>query len=208
MSSGEGGAAAGVRSTGAESGPPRQPVVVSPGVHKRLTTGPSGYVMALLACFALVGLIVLITPRDERELLPTADFRGHALALRESAPYTSYAPQGLPTGWRATSSRLTGTAGGGPVAWHLGFVTPNDEYAALEESNENPAEFIARMTNQKLTAGVQQVAGAPWQRHYRPDKKQRSLVRSLPGVTLVVTGTASYDELAVLVGALRPQPKP
>jgi hypothetical protein len=183
---------------------------VSPGVHKRLTTGPSGYVMALLACFALVGLIVLITPRDERELLPTADYQGHALALRASAPYTSYAPQGLPAGWRATSSRLSGTGagGGGPVAWHLGFVTPTDEYAALEESNENADAFVARMTNQRLSDGAQQVAGQTWRRHYRRDKKQHSLVRRLPGVTLVVTGTASYDELAVLAGSLRPQPKP
>lgn len=188
-----------------ETGPPRQPIAVSPGLHKRLTTGFSGYLMAMAACFALVGVIVLITPRDERERLPIVDYQGHALALRASAPYTSHTPQGLPAGWRPTSSRLTGATGGGPVSWHVGFVTPSDEYAALEESDENADAFIARMTNRKVATGVQQVSGAPWQRYYREDKKQRSLVRRLPGVTLVVTGTASYDELAVLAGALRPQ---
>src|SRR5262249_31705048 len=99
---------------------------------------------------------------------------------------------------------------GGPVSWHLGFNTPSKEYAALEESNEAPdgaGNFIDRMTSQGHPDGTLQVAGVTWARTFRPDKKQRSLVRRLPGLTLVVTGTASYEELAVLAGSLRLQAK-
>lgn len=188
--------------------PPDGPYVVSEGMYKRLTTGLGGFSMALIACFALVGLVMLVTPRKNKEMLPTIDYATQLFALRAEAPYTAYAPEGLPVRWRPTSSRLTGLKDNGPVAWHLGFVTPSDQYAALEQSNEQPvSEYLWRMTNSRKPTGTQQVAGATWQQYYRKDKDQRSLVRTLPGMTLVVTGKASYDELTVLAASLKPQPK-
>lgn len=185
------------------------PYEVTPGVYKRLTTGLGGYTLAMLACLLMAGVVVLLTPKDETETLPTADYGGHLLTLRNEAPYTPYAPENLPVMWRATSSRLTGLGEADkPVAWHLGMVTPSDEYAALEQSDERPvSEYLWRMTNSREPVGVQQVAGQTWQRYYRKDKDQRSLVRTLPDVTLVVTGTASYEELGVLAASLRPQPR-
>ena len=184
---------------------------VSDGTFKRLTSGPFQFFIAIGACFALVGVIWLMTPRANKEMLPHADVTEGATALRLSAPYVSYVPQGLPALWRPTSSRLTGTQGKGPVSWHVGYVTPKDQYAALEQSNERPASaFVTRMTNVdpanvRNLAGTVQVAGATWNEYYRKDKHQYSLVRQLPDVTLVATGTASYEELAVLAGSLQPQ---
>ncbi|MFI0351557.1 DUF4245 domain-containing protein [Actinomadura sp. 9N407] len=202
-------------STQTEDAPERGPadggrgtVHVSPGVYKRLTSGLGGFTLAMAACLALVGMIYLITPRSDEEVLPTVDYGTQLWAMSSDAPYTVYAPEGLPAGWRATSSRMHGLGTGGPVAWHLGFVTPSDEYAALEQSNEKPSAYIPRMTNIKKSIGTRQVNGVAWTQHHRKDKKAYSLVRTLPeGPTLVVTGTASFDELAVLAGALRPQEK-
>ncbi|MBX6768847.1 MAG: DUF4245 family protein, partial [Actinomadura rubrobrunea] len=65
-----------------------------------------------------------------------------------------------------------------------------------------------RMTNNKKPIGTQQVNGVTWTKYHRKDKKANSLARTLPnGVSLVVTGTASYEELAVLAASLKPQPK-
>ena len=183
-------------------------VRVSPAVHKRLTTGLGGFALAMAVCLLLVGGAYLVTPRSDEELLPTVDYNPQLWAMRSDAPYTVHAPEGLPKGWRPTSSRVHGLNGDGPVAWHLGFVTPSDEYAALEQSNEKASAYVPRMTNIKKSIGTMQVGGASWAKHFRKDKNARSLVRTLPdGVTLVVTGTASFEELAVLAGALRPQPK-
>jgi hypothetical protein len=192
----------GVKGTGAAG--PQEPTPVSPAVYKRLTSGLGGYSIAMLACLVLVGLVVLITPRDQKEVLPTVGYTFDMKTLGTSAPYTAYGPEGLPAGWRPTSSRLTGVRGSGPTAWHLGFVTPRDEYAALEESDEGAEAFVKRMTNRDRPEGVRQVAGASWDQYFRADKNQRSLARRLHGVTLVITGTASYDELGVLAAALRP----
>jgi uncharacterized protein DUF4245 len=181
---------------------------VSEGVYKRLTTGMSGFVMAMAACLLLIGAVMLITPRSDKEVLPTIDYAGHLWAMRTGAPYPVYAPEGLPVGWRPTSSRVTGLDDGRPAHWHLGFLTTSEEYAALEQSDERPvAEYLWRMTNAREPVGTQQVAGQTWRQYYRKDKDQRSLVRELPGSTLVVTGTASYAELAVFAAALKAQPK-
>ncbi|MFF5260700.1 DUF4245 domain-containing protein [Actinomadura viridis] len=195
---------------GAQAAGSRGTVQVSPGVYKRLTTGLGGFTLAMAACLLLVGAIFLVTPRGEKEVLPTIDYGGHLWAMRSGAPYTVHAPEGLPAGWRPTSSRVHGLndKDGEPVAWHLGFLTPSDQYAALEQSNEKPSAYIPRMTNIKKTVGTRQVGGATWNQYHRKDKNAYSLARTLPGgVTLVVTGTASFDELAVLAGALKAQPR-
>lgn len=187
---------------------PAEPVVVSEGVYKRLTAGVGGFLMAMAACLLLVIAVMVITPNRDRELLPTVDYSAQLWAMRSGAPYPVYAPEGLPARWRATSSRVSGLDGNGPAAWHLGMVTPSEQYAALEQSDEKPvSEYLWRMTNSRKPVGSQQVAGQTWRQYFRQDKHQRSLVRELPGSTLVVTGTASYQELAVLAAALRLQPK-
>jgi hypothetical protein len=188
--------------------PEREPVAVSPSVYRRLMSGVPGFAAAMLVCLAIIGVVILLTPRRNPGAVPRVDYRPDLTALRATAPYTVWAPQGLPSAWYPTSSRLTGTKSG-PVAWHLGFYTPSREYAALEESDERPdgpAGFVSRMTSQGRPDGALAVGGVTWEKTFRPDKRQRSLVRRAPGLTLVVTGTASYEELAVLAGSLRPQP--
>ncbi|WP_245681661.1 DUF4245 domain-containing protein [Actinomadura kijaniata] len=188
---------------------PSGPIPVSPAVHKRLTTGLGGFTLAIAACLLLVAVIYAITPRSTTEILPIVDYRSQLWAMSNDAPYRVWAPEGLPDRWRPTSSRVSGlNEKGRPVAWHLGFVTPSDEHAALEQSNEKAEPFIRRMTNDRIPDGAQQVAGAQWTRYVAESRKQNSLVRTLPnGVSVVVTGTASFEELAALASSLKEQRK-
>lgn len=189
--------------------PTKGAAAVSPSTYQRLTSGMAGMTIAMAACL-VVGLLIVLTPRRHDNAIPRVDYSSDLTGLVSTAPYPVLAPEGLARQWYPTSSRLTGKAGG-PVSWHLGYNTPGGQYAALEESNEapdGPGHFIDRMTSQGHPDGTVQVAGAPWAKTFRPDKKQRSLVRRLQGVTIVLTGTASYDELAVLAGSLKPQTKP
>jgi hypothetical protein len=161
---------------------------------------------AVAASAMIVGAAWLLVVGAGRQPPPRVDVGRQAARLGALAPYPAYVPMALPAGWRAVSTRITGSPANAPVAWHLGYVTARGAYAALEESDEDPAAFVPRMANRDRPVGTQQVAGAAWDRYFRPDKKQYSLARRLPGVTLVVTGTASYDELATLAAALHPRP--
>lgn len=166
------------------------------------------YSVAVAFCLAFAAIVLVVIPGRHQGTTPSVHYGADLAALRKGARYTCYAPQGLSPAWRPISTRLTGVdEQGKPVSWHLGFLTPAGRYAALEESDERPdgpGGFIVRMTSEGRPDGTETVDGHAWERRFRPDKDQRSLVRRLPGLTLVVTGNADYGELATLAAALRP----
>jgi Protein of unknown function (DUF4245) len=122
-------------------------------------------------------------------------------AARSDAPYPILAPVGLSERWRATSVRYEPDETA--TTWHLGFVTPQDAYAGVEQSDGRPSNFIQEMTNAGGLEGTREIDGFTWQRWLRESKGQRSLVLTQDNVTTIVTGTASWDELHELASALR-----
>jgi Protein of unknown function (DUF4245) len=161
-------------------------------------------IVAVLACVVLATLIIVMTPRPVTPVAVTVSYQGDLAKFRRLTPHAALAPQGLPAGWQPVSSRLT-VVRGGPVSWHLGFMTPSGGIASLEESTELPAEFIRRITNDGNILPPVWSGGAWWARRWRPDKDQRSMYRSPTGAfTTVVTGTSGWPELARLADSLRP----
>ncbi|QVQ51461.1 DUF4245 domain-containing protein [Spiractinospora alimapuensis] len=171
----------------------------------------ANYLVVLLAFAGISLVIVLFASWGEEESLPEVDYEADAEQFTAFAPFPVLAPEDLPDDWVATSSRLTlagATAGEeitDPVKWDVGFVTSSEEYASLRIGDDDPEDFIADMTNDGDPDGDQQVADDTWDRYETPDGDRRSLVRPTEGATLVVTGTATYDELATLAESLEPQ---
>ncbi|MFC4058359.1 DUF4245 domain-containing protein [Planomonospora corallina] len=192
---------------------------------QRFTEGFRGYVAAVLICLLGVFVFLLVTPQSREERIPRIDYSMDVAAMRREAPYPVWAPEpAAPAGWIPTSSRKTPETGARtpepdatdsgrePVTWRLGFATTVDpevgrrRHAMLAQSDEQPAaEFANRMANTDKVAGTVQIAGATWEKRYREDKDQRSLVRFLSGSTVVVTGTAGWDELTAFAGSLKEQ---
>lgn len=161
-------------------------------------------ILAALACLLLAAAMIVMTPRPVTQIAIAVSYRSDLAKFQHVAPYAALAPEGLPTGWQLVSSRLTMT--GGVVSWHLGFVAPSGRIASLDESNERPAEFVRRITNDGDLLAPVWSAGEWWARRLRPDKDQRSMYRSVPGAfTLIISGTSGWRELAELAGSVRPQ---
>ncbi|GAA5084044.1 hypothetical protein HNP84_003754 [Thermocatellispora tengchongensis] len=171
---------------------------------ERFTQGFLGYAVAMAVCLLGVGAFLFVTPTGDSEHIPSVDYSIDAINARNAAPYQVWVPEATPKDWVPTSSRLTGQ---GVVTWRLGFATAARSHAMLAQSNEQPAgEFVNRMANTSTAVGTQQIGGVTWERRYREDKNQRTLVRILPDVALVVTGQADWPELATLAASLRQQP--
>jgi Protein of unknown function (DUF4245) len=151
--------------------------------------------------FLFVAMLLVLTPRRHYDAVKEIDYTAQLRAARATAPYAVLAPSGLPPRWRATSARVERE--GDAVVWHLGFVTPQDEYAAVGQSDGDPAEFLERQSNGGRAEGPVDVDGVRWQRFYRQAKNARTLARADDGVMITVGGTADYTELAELAGALR-----
>lgn len=160
---------------------------------------------SLAVTCAVAGLLYLVLlPRGEGEDGAGAMEISYSQELgqaRRVAPYAVSAPEGLPDGWRATSVTYDGEGSHGST-WHLGFVTPDDEYVAVEQGSEKPDRFISSVTQEARKAdGARSVDGERWERYEGP--KYDALVRREKGVTTVVTGTGTFDQLAEMAAALR-----
>ncbi|WP_406674115.1 DUF4245 domain-containing protein [Nonomuraea sp. N2-4H] len=173
---------------------------------RRFTQGLYGYTVALFVCLAGAGLFLLVTPQSRDEHIPRRDYSITVANFGHSVPYGVWAPKEDPPGWVPNSNRIADGENGAKVLY-LGYATAKREHAMFAQSNEQPAAgFASRMANSDKAVGTQQVGGVTWEQRYRKDKNQRSLVRILPDVTLVITGTADWPELADLAGRLQQRP--
>ncbi|HET7173541.1 MAG TPA: DUF4245 family protein [Nocardioidaceae bacterium] len=163
---------------------------------------PATFVAALVVVVAVVaGLWGLgwWQRRTPTNPVPTVRYGATLAQARLVAPFAVLAPAPAPAGWRATSVDWTTHAG--KVSWHLGFLTPDDEYVGLEQSNRTPRTFVAVSTTARRAGGSRVIDGQSWRVLLSPS--QRALVHDGPGVTTVVTGTGTLAQLAAFVRTLR-----
>jgi hypothetical protein len=182
---------------------------VAAGGRRRGFETVGDMVRSLAVVLAIVLAIGLLTIRTSNETVRTIDYENELTSARSAAPYPLYAPAGL-TGWRATSVRFdAGGDTGAPTVWHLGFYTPDERYAAIDESNGPTEDFVRLITQSAATTGTTATFGdLTWVRYdgggaAGTDDETRGLVHLDDGVTVIVSGSADWPELEALAGALR-----
>ncbi|MFD3543986.1 DUF4245 domain-containing protein [Streptomyces sp. NPDC058662] len=157
----------------------------------------------MVRSLGVIGLVVagiyIFIPHDEdADPIRTVDYRVETITARRAAPYPVAAPVGLPQEWRATSVTYERK---NADAWHLGFLDPQRQYVAIEQTTDASAKSIGRLTQQaKGTGQTQQVGDLAWERW--EGEKYDALVRQEQGHVTVVAGTAPFDQLAVMAAAL------
>lgn len=144
----------------------------------------------------------LLFPHGENaQRVRVVDPSNEVAAARRLAPGAVLAPSGLPARWRVTSVRLN--PHGQAVDLHLGYVTPTEKYAALEETTGEPEEFRTAILDKGSRAtGAASIAGVRWEQR-RTAKGETALVRASAGAIIIVTGSAAPAELQTLAASLR-----
>lgn len=157
--------------------------------------------MAVLAVVVAV-IYVFIPHNSKADPVRPVGYSVELTQARRDAPFKVAGPEGLGADWRATSVTYS-AADPTAVAWHLGFVDPEKEYVAIEQSNAAAAPFIAEVTLDAHRDGKRTVAagGQVWDRY--AGGKYNALVRTADGVTTVVLGTGPDAQLQQMAAALR-----
>ena len=159
---------------------------------------------SMAVVLAFVGAFSLLTLLNRPEVdspVRTVDYTAQLSAARQTAPYDVLAPTPRPPGWRATSVYAEGDSQ--QFSWHIGFLTGEGQYVGLEQSNADPAEFLASKAEGSTADGRMEIAGSSWQRRIDPVDGDRSLVLVTDDMTVVVTGTVDYSVLAGFAASLR-----
>jgi hypothetical protein len=157
-------------------------------------------VLSLLLVGAVAAVVYFFVPHSGGETVRPISYNVELVTARRAAPYPVLAPEGLPQGWRATSVRYQGNDNG-HATWHLGFITPAGDYAAVEQSDDSVGAVVAAQLEGAEADGTATVAGQTWDR-YQGDRYHALGHRSDEATTLVL-GTAPYQDLAKLAAALR-----
>ncbi|MPZ95653.1 MAG: DUF4245 family protein [Propionibacteriales bacterium] len=159
----------------------------------------------LLRSMALIVLLVLViygcsrlTETDQETPVTQVDYTSELAGAREAASYDVLAPEGLPDGWRATS--VDAAHDGDVLAWHLGFLNPDDEYVGLEQTNGGLDEEIRDGFEGQQRVDTLTVGGRRWDVY---DGEDNVLVNVDGDVTTVVVSRAEVDVLRAFAAALR-----
>jgi Protein of unknown function (DUF4245) len=162
-------------------------------------------VRSLVALLGIVAAIVIAftVMRPDPRGPQSVDYSGILEHVRAEYPYPVLAPTPVPPGWTATSVEQTPAASGN--RWRLGFVTDDDGFVGLEQSDGEIESFLADRLEDFTEDGTVEVDGATWQRWIESgDAPDRALVLNQGGVATVVLGTEPYGVLEEFAASLGP----
>jgi hypothetical protein len=151
-------------------------------------------------------VLILLVPRVNSVSGPPVDIHASAVEAAEKSGWPLVEAVGLPEGWTATSARYVRTTDGF-MTWHAGYQTPAGTYVAVEQTKDPSRAWVDAQTNRAPREGTLEAAGLTWTKFVRDTKVQNSLLSepTTPGgLTTLLTGTASFEEMAELAGYLRP----
>jgi hypothetical protein len=159
-------------------------------------------VRSLLMLLLLIAAVWFVgsffTAEDEERPVRRVDYSGQLSSARDRADYRVLAPRGLGPGWVATSVDVQSS--GGTVRWHLGFLTPEEEYVGLEQGDLEPDQLAAAYVGDLRPVGTTRAGGERW-RVYEGET-DAALVRRQGEVITIVVGTVSPDELSTFAASL------
>ncbi|MYS22221.1 Protein of unknown function [Streptomyces sp. DvalAA-14] len=159
--------------------------------------------LSMVVLGIVVFLIYLFIPHDSKaDPVRAVPFSVELGQARRDAPYPVAGPEGLGADWRSTSVTYSG-ADRKAVTWHIGFVDPQQQYVAVEQSNGPADAFISAVTLNARPDGTRtvQAGGLTWQRY--AGGRYTALVRKEHDVTTVVLGTARDPQLTQMAAALQ-----
>jgi hypothetical protein len=182
-----------------------QDVPMSQTVNPRTQRSAAGMVGALIVVVAIGVLWVKVGGSDEKATpVPTVDWAAWVKAGRSDQELMVFAPEKLPSGWRATSVDYTGGAG---AHWHLGLLTDTGKYVGIEESRASAQDLAEQYVDQDAVRGDDvTVDGESWQT-WTDSGGDYALVRSVsvggkPYESVLVGGSGARDDIREFAGSL------
>jgi hypothetical protein len=185
------------------------PPTVSPAMERarRLNTGNMlrSMLPLVVICLVIVGWTNFRQSKDAADPVHEVDPSTSVQLAAARASYDLLVPQGLDDGYRATSARTDAgnAAEGDPVTLEIGYLTPRGEYAGFVVSDDRRAEPVATVLDGAQEKGSVDIGGQAWTRAVT-DRDETALSREDGDVIVVITGSASDEELETVAAAVRP----
>jgi hypothetical protein len=110
---------------------------------------------SMVVVLVVVGAILLVTWRPQPDPIRAIDPTQDLVTARATAGFPVLYPEGLGQGWTPTSARWDLPEAAAPdPAWHVGFVTPDEQYAQLGQSATTNPDYIPAQTFNGVPLGT------------------------------------------------------
>lgn len=170
-----------------------------PNARMRQTVGDM--VRSLAVVLAFVAVILLITLRPQPDAVKPVDITSILAVARAQAGFPVLIAGAGTSGYVPTSVRWEPTAATAPdPVWHIGYVTPDEQYVEISQSASESSTFIPDQTGKGAPLDPIVIDGTTWQRFESETRK--SLVRVEPALTTVVAGTLDWAGLQSVAAGL------
>lgn len=177
-------------------------LVIVMSSYSRANATFKNYAISLGILVGILLVMAFVVSSRSGEHIPSVEFRPDIEVLRDAADYPVTAPsEDLPEGWTPTSSTLNVT---GPIEWSVGFATPQDSHARLIQSDADPDAVVTRNVKDAEPVGTVMVGDQEWE--HLDSEGWGALVLREEGRTVVIAGSTSVDEFAVLAESLETFP--
>lgn len=150
--------------------------------------------IVLLIPLVLISLFFMSRPTEQAGTEPV-DWESLETVAAEEASFDVVAPRNLPGDWTPVRMKWEPGTDGADQRWMVGWLSPQQIYFSLEQSNVEAELVIKRVTRDGVVDGASEVNGVTWHRYRSPDDRTRSLVLTQDGLTTVVMSDSSYEEL-------------
>lgn len=157
-------------------------------------------VRSLALIGAAVAAVVLLVPRSQQPVVQPVDL-GAAVQAAESVGDVPVLVPEPGEDWQLTSARREDPDGQLPATWHLGWLTPEEQYAGLEATAAASPTWVRQVTGDGEQVDTLEIDGRTWAVLVGAEDGRTSLLLEEPDRTVVVTGSSVLDELADLAEA-------
>ncbi|MER3389646.1 MAG: DUF4245 domain-containing protein [Microcella sp.] len=171
--------------------------------RRRANQSTKNLVLSLIASLGIV-LFLIIVVVQQSPPAPPVDYQATAAEASAALGADVQAPVVPPT-W--TTNRADLTANGGVREWYVGFLTDTDGFIALVQGFETNPTWLDELLRGPTGAERVEIAGIEWSLYDRRGvdavgNRQYALVTEATESTIVLYGTASEDEFALVATAI------
>lgn len=172
---------------------------------QRIYAPARGMIISMAVLVLLTLPFFLLQPRpDGQTYRPDVDVAQEASYAADVAEFTPVAPE-LGDGYSPNYARWQGNSADDVDRWEAGWVTPSSRFVGLVQTDQANPTWLVEQVGQAPQTGTREAHGIDWDTYQAEDddgKITRSWVGELDDSTVVVTGTASEEEISHVAGAV------
>lgn len=149
-------------------------------------------IIAILACLAVVVVVLLIAPQPEVDSERVVDYQAIAEQSQDSADFDLVVPE-IPSGWTSNEAGLDRVGDSDYVSWYMSFVGTERQWVSIDQAkaSENWAE---NQVDEAVAAETVTVGGSDFQ-IYRTEDAKEYWVTGKGDTFVVITAIATPEAI-------------